>query len=271
MGAMEKMETKEEKIDSLPDMTLLDQAGPVAAPVAPGPPRALVEELDVVLERRLQLTFLLVLNPRLPLMADKPAAHKIVVVGLEDLTPPLLLHESLKKLVISEDFRSVGASSTRHARGTAVHVVRCRDLKIASLDIGGAQPVPYPEPKSSLPNPLYPLACADTSNLRVLKWGQNPRHHGRWPGNVVIGHNSDASRNLWQGLAHLDALIGVLSAEYADVGRREGFCNPLQILKLVGGCDHNQLVRLCGQNTLKRGSELIKVVVDRGNHNRNII
>lgn len=231
----------------------------------------MVEKLYVVFQRRFNLTFRLVLNPSSPLVTNEPTAHKVVIVGLEYLTPPLLFHESFQKLVVLENFGSVGTSPTRHTRGTAVHVMCCRNLKVAPLDVGSAQPVPHPRRKRPLPNPFHPLARANASNPHILERGQDPWHYSRWPDHVVIGHNDDAGLDFGQRLTHLDAFVGVLSAEDANFGAGENFCSRLQIIKLVGGCDNDQFVRLCGQNALKRGPNLIKGVVDRGNHHRNII
>lgn len=77
------------------NVSLSDKAGPVTAPVATSPSRALVKELGTVLEGGLELTLLLVLNPGLPLVADEPAGDKIIIVSVEDVFAPFLRLEAL--------------------------------------------------------------------------------------------------------------------------------------------------------------------------------
>lgn len=87
----------------LPDISLRSQAGPVAPPVASGPTRALVKELVAVLQSRLDFAFLVVLDPRLPLVTDQPSGNKVVVVGVQNPLPPFLVLESLEELVAGQD------------------------------------------------------------------------------------------------------------------------------------------------------------------------
>ena len=49
-------------------MSLSEETGIVASPVASRPTRALIQELDVVLESRLDLAFPIVLDPSFPLV-----------------------------------------------------------------------------------------------------------------------------------------------------------------------------------------------------------
>lgn len=53
-----------------PDMSLSNETGVVAPPVASGPAGTLIQELDVVLEGCLDLALLVILNPSLPLIGD---------------------------------------------------------------------------------------------------------------------------------------------------------------------------------------------------------
>lgn len=129
-------------IHSLPDISLSDQAGPVASPVAACPTRALVQKLVAVLEGRLNLALLLVLNPGLPLVAHEPTSHKVVIVSVQNPLPPLLVLEAVKEVVARQNLGTIGASASRHARCAAVNVVGSRDLKVATLNVSCAQPVP---------------------------------------------------------------------------------------------------------------------------------
>lgn len=53
-----------------PDMSLSEKTSVVASPVAAGPAGTLIQELDVVLESRLDLALLVILDPGLPLIRD---------------------------------------------------------------------------------------------------------------------------------------------------------------------------------------------------------
>jgi hypothetical protein len=80
-------------------MPFFQKAGPVASPVAASPPRALVKKLVAIFQSGLQLAFRLILHPRLPLMADKPAGDKVVIIGIENPPPPFLILEPVEKLM----------------------------------------------------------------------------------------------------------------------------------------------------------------------------
>jgi hypothetical protein len=96
-------------------MSLRDETGPVASPVAASPTRALVEEFVTILEGSLQLTFRLVLDPCLPLMADQPAGNEVVVIGVENPLPPFFILKSVEEVMTREDFRAISACPARHA------------------------------------------------------------------------------------------------------------------------------------------------------------
>jgi hypothetical protein len=51
-------------------MSLSEKTSVVASPVAAGPAGTLIQELDVVLESRLDLALLVILDPGLPLIRD---------------------------------------------------------------------------------------------------------------------------------------------------------------------------------------------------------
>src|SRR5688572_29681246 len=99
-------------LNSLPNVSLSDQASPIASPVTSCPTRALVQEFVAVLQSRLNLTLSLVLNPGLPLMADQPTGNKVVVVGIQDPLSPFLVLESLEKVVASKNIRAIGSSAS---------------------------------------------------------------------------------------------------------------------------------------------------------------
>jgi hypothetical protein len=132
----------EERIYSLPNVTLSNHAGPVASPIASSPTRTLVQKLGAVFQCRLNLTLLLILNPCLPLVAHQPTSHKVVVVSVQNPLSPLLVLETVEKIVTRENFRAVGTGAARHAGSAAVDVVGGRDFKVATLNVSSTQPVP---------------------------------------------------------------------------------------------------------------------------------
>lgn len=201
-----------------PNMPLAREAGPVAAPVAARPPGALIQKLGAVLQSRLELAFALVLNPSLPLVADEPARDKVVVVGVENPLPPFFVLKAVQEVVALQNLRSIGACATRHARSTAVHVVRGRDLKVATLNIRRAEPVPQATRQRRVPFATNTLVCADTPHLGILKWSKNPWHESRGPGHIVVRHDGNGSLDMGQGLADLKALVGNGSIEDANGG-----------------------------------------------------
>lgn len=82
-----------------PHISLRNHTGPVASPVTASPARALVEKLVAILESGLQLTFRFVLDPCLPLMADKPSGNEVVIVSIENPLPPFFILKSVKEVV----------------------------------------------------------------------------------------------------------------------------------------------------------------------------
>lgn len=52
-----------------------------------------------VLERRLDFALRLVLDPCLPLMVNQPSGDKIVVIGVQDPLPPLLVLKPVQKVM----------------------------------------------------------------------------------------------------------------------------------------------------------------------------
>lgn len=254
-----------------PDVPLAREAGPVAAPVAARPPRALVEELGAVFQRRLELAFALVLNPRLPLMADEPPRHKVVVVGVENPLAPFLVFEPVEEVVALQNLRSIGACATRHAGCATVHVVRGRNLKVAPLNVSRAEPVPHPVSQRRIPFAPNALVRADTTHLGILKGGEEPGHERRGPGDVVVGHDGNGSLDLRQGLAHLQALVGNGSVEDADGGISKSSNQLVQGLSLVVRCHQNEFGWLASEDALKRRAKLLKHVMDGWNNNGDIL
>lgn len=99
-------------VNSRPDMSLSDKAGVVASPVATGPAGTLIQELDVVLQGRLDLALLVILNPGLPLVGNQPPGHKVVIIGIELKLAPALSLEAMEEQGALKDFRSEGTGAS---------------------------------------------------------------------------------------------------------------------------------------------------------------
>ena len=99
----------------LPDMSLRAQAGVIGPPVAPSPTRTLVQELDIILQRGFELTFLVVLDPSLPLMGHEPAGDKVIVVRIELELGPSLSLKTVKEQGTLQDLGPEGARASGHA------------------------------------------------------------------------------------------------------------------------------------------------------------
>lgn len=114
------------------------------------------------------------------------------------------------------------------------------------------------------------MAGADSSDLGILERGENPGQQGWGPPDIVIRHDGDLGGDFGQGLADLEALVGNVGAEDADVGRRQRLDQLLQGWVLVPGSNHYHLVGLAGQDALQRSAKLLGAIVDGGDNNRHI-
>lgn len=224
-----------------------------------------------VLKSSLNLTFVVVLNPSLPLVANQPAGDKVVVVGIQDPLPPFLVSKPVKKIVALQNLRSVSASAARHAGCTAVHVVSGRDFEVSALDVGSAQPVPQTVSQGFIPVAADSLAGADATNLGVFEGSENPWHEGRRPGHIVVGHDGDGGSNLGECLAHLKSLVGNGGIKDTDGGVVEGLDELIERLAFVMRGNENQFSGLTSKNTLQRRSKLLKHIMNRRNDNGNVL
>jgi hypothetical protein len=150
-------------------MSIRKQARIVGSNIATGPTRTLIQELDVIFERRFDFHLSVVLNPSLPVIGDKPTSNKIVVVRIQlEVTPHFSL-EAFKKQGALQDLRPEGARASGHTRCSPINTVSCRDFKVAPLDICCSQPIV----DSSLERPrsesLDSLARTNTADFRVLE------------------------------------------------------------------------------------------------------
>lgn len=263
--------------DARQHMSLVHQTGPIAPPIASGPPRALVEEFGAGLERRLNLAFRVVLHPRLPLVGDQPPRHVVVVVGVEDVLAPFLVLEAVEEIVALENLGAVRASATRHARGSAVDVVGGRDLKVAPLNVGCAEPIVDAGHKVAV-HTLHALAGPDTSHpLVILKRRKDPGHERRRPLDVVVGHDRNCCLDVIsvEGLADLEALVRLVDVQHFDLGllgaRSKRLGHLFEGLVLVPGGHEDELGRPACQDAHERLLEVLEAIVDGGDDDRDIV
>lgn len=252
-------------------MSLGEEAGIVAPPVAARPPRALEQELGVVLERRLDLTLAVVLDPRLPPVRDQPAGDEVVVVRVQLELAPALRLEAVQEQGALQDLRSEGAGPARHARGAAINPVSGRDLEVASLDVGRAQPIVDPCRNRPGPDSLDALTGTNTPYSRILERGQEPGQDRAWPRDIVVRHDGDGGLDAGDGLADLDALIRDGGVEDADVGRLERLDKREELLIFVRGRDEEELIGVTGEDALQSLPQLLEVIVDGGDDDRHIL
>ncbi|EFE44247.1 hypothetical protein TRV_00979 [Trichophyton verrucosum HKI 0517] len=206
--------------DLQPDDLLLDEGGEVAAPVAAGPADALLEELRVVLERRLDLGLRVVLEVGLPAVGDHPAREEVVVVGVELVAaePPLLVGEAQGELAVLQDLGAVRNGPSRQARHPAVHVRRGGAVEVAALEIQGAQEVPRPlHREQRRADPPQALAGGDAAVDGVLvERRQDPFELRPGPAHVVVHEDGDLGPHLRDCAHHLPPLVGLGDAQQLD-------------------------------------------------------
>lgn len=259
-------------------MALPAQTSPVAAPVASGPARALVQELHALLQGGLNLAFPIVLDPGLHLVADQPASHKVVVVGIENVTSPALRLKALQEVMALQDLRSIGTGAAGHARGSAINVMGGGDLEVAALDVCCTQPVPHACRDRTIELALDPLASAHPSNLRIFEGGQEMGNQGGGPLDIVVCHDHNFCRDMvaLEGLADLETLVRLVNLEHNDLSvlearRPQAVSRLLQSIKSIVGCDQDQLGRFADENALETGYNLLEDIVDSRKDDRHII
>jgi hypothetical protein len=202
----------------------MKQARQVASPVAPGPAKALVQELPIVLERGLDFALGMVLHVRLPAVGDHPAGDEVVVVRVELILtePPFLVGEASGELFVLQDVRAIGHGATGHARHPAIHVRGCRTVKVAPFEVQSAEEAVDSLRDGGRLGSSKPLAGHDATKLVVLKGSQHPQERLARPGNIVIRKHNDLGRDFGDGTCHLTSLVGLFDghAPQAVVVRR---------------------------------------------------
>ena len=204
-------------------------------------------------------------------MTDEPSRHKVVVVSIENVVSPLLPLETVEELGALQNLGPVSSGAPRHARCAAIHVVRGRDLKVAALDVSGAQPVENARLEIGVPLAADSLACSHTTDLRILKGRQNPGQQCLWPFDVIVCHDGDGCPDMRECSTHLHPLVCNVCEKDLNSWVVQRVCELFQGLVFGGGSDEDELVGLAGQNALQRGAKLLHAVVDGGDDDSHIL
>lgn len=127
-----------------PNMSLHKHAGQIAAPIAPGPPDALLEKVCVVGQRSLDFDLWMVLHVGFPAVRHHPAGDEVVIVRIELVLaePPPFIGEGVGKCRILEDFGAIGDGPARHAGDAAVDVGGGCTVKVSAFEVQCAKEAP---------------------------------------------------------------------------------------------------------------------------------
>ncbi len=218
-------------------MSLSEDTGIIASPVASRPTRALIQELDVVLESGFDLAFTIVLDPSCLLVCYQPASDKVVIISVElKLAPPLGL-ETVQEQGSLQDFGPEGAGASGHAGGATINVVCRGDLKVTPLDIRRTKPIEHNIRDRAGPDSLDSLTGPDTPNFRTLERSQQPWENGSRPRDIVVRHDCDTGLHVGDSLTNLDTLVRDRYVEYSDIRSFKGLDKSYEFLVLVGRGD----------------------------------
>lgn len=146
-----------------------------------------------------------------------------------------------------------------------------RDLKVTSLNVRSAQPIVHDVGDWARSYSLDSLTWANASNFAILKGGEEPGENGSWPRDIVVGHDDDGCFHLWDRLANLDPLVCNGHLEYLDIRGFKSLDEGNELGVLVRGRHKQELERITCQNALDGFSQLFKIVVNRGNDDRDIL
>lgn len=251
------------------DIALPAQTGPVAAPVASGPARALVQELHALLQGGLNLAFPIVLDPSLHLVTDQPPSHEVVVVGIENVPGPAFRLKALQEVMALQDLGAIGASAAGHTGSSAVDVMGSGNLEVAPLDVRSTEPVPDASRDRAVELALDALAGAHPSNLRIFEGCQEMGHQSGGPLHIVVCHDHDFSRDMitLERFADLETLVGFVNLENHDLGvleagRPQTVSHLHESIKSIVRGDQDQLGRFADENALQTRYNLLKGIVD---------
>jgi len=198
-------------------MSLGHQAGIIAPPVTTSPSRTLIQELDIVLQGRLNLAFPVILNPCLPLVGDEPASNEIIIVSIELILTPAFSLEAFEKQGTLQNLGTERTGASGHARRSTINAVCRGNLEVAPLDIRRTQPIVQNRRQGARSNSLDPLIWTNTTNFCLLERCQQPGENCAWPRDIVVCHDDDRRFDLGNGLTYLNPLVRNGDVEDADV------------------------------------------------------
>lgn len=248
-------------------MPLHEQTRQVASPVAANPSQALFQILGTVLESCLNLGCFVVLHGNLPAVCVHPSGDEIVVVGIELVGSPCLVGEAKSERFILQDLCTVGYGSSRKTGQSSVNMKTCGAVKVASLEIEGAQETP----QGGLCWSHEALRCSNSAHFLVLERCKHPLKDCSRPDYIVVGKYCDLCRDLRDCLAHLPALVGLFNTQNSNffaVNIRRHLPSPLE----AGiESDDYDLVGLGGQASFDCPAKFLTIAIDGGNNDSNIL
>lgn len=106
----------------------------------------------------------------------------------------------MKKFWVFEDDSSIGCSATRKTGDPAINMCRRSNFDVADRQSERGKDLPYSHPLS---NRLHTLTCTYSTNLLVLKAGEDIGKERGWPERIVICENDDICRGVFDPVAHL--------------------------------------------------------------------
>lgn len=255
-----------------PNISLINQRCPVTPPITSRPPQTLLQKVRIILQRRLNLTLLVVLDPRLVLMRNQPPRHKVVVIRVQLVLPPPLRLEAVQEQRILQNLGAKGTCASRHTTRSTVHVVRRGNLKVSPLNVDGPEKIPYPCHPGSGSQPLHTLTGTYSTHFRILKRCQQPWKNCARPRHIIVGQYHNLRLHHGDRLADLQTFVcDADMVDFNSFGRRQGIDEPPQFVVFIGRRHQDELGQSCGQNTLECFSQLLHVVMDCRNNDSDIL
>ena len=251
-----------------PDVTLHEQRTEIRPPSVTCPAKYLLQEPPVGLHRTEKLRLLAALHVGAPAVADHPPGEVLVVARVELVLPePVVVGESVQELGVLENDRPVGRRTTRETGETAVDVSRGRNLDVPDGETERGENLPDGH---VLADRLHALGCADTTDLLVLKAGEDVRKHGRGPDGVVVSEDDNVGGAVFDAVRHLEPLVGEGDGQDTNALWVDGVGEVLEGPEhLLLGDDEN-LLGLADEPTVGGLLELLSGV-DGGDDDRDIL
>ena len=255
-----------------PYVSLKKHASEIAPPVAARPPKALLQEFRIVLQRGLHFGLFVILVPDPFPVRNQPPGDEIVIVGVESIpAEPLFVRELVDESVISQDFGPISHRSPGQARKPAVHVHTRRTIEVAPLQIECTQVAPDALRQVGAVSPSKPLIGTHSAESFVFQRGEHPGKQFRGPGDIVVGKHRDFGLNLGKHTNQLTALVGMSQGEDSDLGSPHGLQHQSGF-QLIGLDRHQEnLERLRGQDTADGIPQLLPSPLNRWNHHGDIL